>query len=187
MGVPVMDEDGKVKLFGKLDLAGKPVFLRFLIRVEIVIVQPDLPHRFHLVMRPSKRTNGCERLLRRILCHLRMDADCCIKRRVALCESHRFFTGHKVFGRDDHVVQRLAYVMDDLFPVTVKGFVVQVRMGIEEPHHFTRLPAGMSTKGTLRLPSFDAARIIPCDSIPMSFAGFRFDTKMTCLPMSSSG
>ena len=106
---------------------------------------------------------------------------------VALCESHRFFTGHKVLGREDHVVQRLEYVMDDLFPVTVKGFVVQVRMGIEEPHHFTRLPAGMSTKGTLRLPSFDAARIIPCDSIPMSFAGFRFDTKMTCLPMSSSG
>ena len=78
MGVPVMDKDGKVKLFGKLDLAGKPVFLRFLIRVEIVIVQPDLPHRFHLVMRPGKRTNGCKRLLRRILCHLRMDADCCI-------------------------------------------------------------------------------------------------------------
>ena len=78
MGVPVMDEDGKVKLFGKLDLTGKPVFLRFLIRVEIVLVQADLPHRFHLVMRPGKRSNGCKRLLRRILCPLRMDADCCI-------------------------------------------------------------------------------------------------------------
>lgn len=78
MCVPVMDEDGKVKLFGKLDLAGKPVFLRFLIRVEIVIVQPDLPTAFTLSCVRASAPMAASASSVGILCHLRMDADCCI-------------------------------------------------------------------------------------------------------------
>ena len=55
--------------------------------------------------------------------------------------------------------------------------------------HLTRVPFGTWAPGWSRtgLPSSEAARIIPCDSTPISFAGWRFATTTTCLPTRSSG
>ena len=61
-----------------------------------------------------------------------------------------------------------------------------MRMGIKK-NHFTLLPAGMLTNGTSNLPSLLAAKIIPLDSIHINFIGFKFDTKITHLPIKSSG
>src|SRR6185369_13640892 len=58
------------------------------------------------------------------------------------------------------------------------------------PDHRTRVPGsgGFSNETTVGLPpSGLAARTIPFDSIPISFAGFRLKTITTVLPMSASG
>src|SRR5262249_30620712 len=59
-----------------------------------------------------------------------------------------------------------------------------------ERHHLTRVPGsgGASNPTSIGLPpSVLAARTIPFDSIPISFAGFRLKTTTTVRPTSASG
>lgn len=57
------------------------------------------------------------------------------------------------------------------------------------PFYFTIAPFGMpfGTVASVSWSPTEAARIMPCDSSPRSFAGFRFVTQMTLRPTSSSG
>ena len=81
--------------------------------------------------------------------------------------------------------------IDDFFKTDLRVAEILTAEKVEKSkkllHYLTFAPAGISTNGTTNLPSFDAARIIPCDSIPINFAGFKFETKMTCLPINSPG
>ena len=72
--------------------------------------------------------------------------------------------------------------------------VLQVAVRIDEKGaraHFTRVPFGAPEacgRTRIGLPSASvAARIMPRDSTPMSFAGLRFATTTTWWPTSSSG
>src|SRR5205085_1358337 len=67
---------------------------------------------------------------------------------------------------------------------------VAVRVAENGKAHFTRVPGGTpsataSSDGSPVSPTA-AARTIPFDSTPMSFAGLRFATMTTFLPTSSS-
>ena len=55
--------------------------------------------------------------------------------------------------------------------------------------YLTGVPFGTGavTPTSTGLPSTDAARTIPFDSMPINFAGFKFVTMITCLPTKSSG
>ena len=55
--------------------------------------------------------------------------------------------------------------------------------------HDTVLPSGMSLSTVIRESSLpqEAARSMPCDSMPFNFAGARFETRMTFFPTISSG
>ena|SRR5436305_13706981 len=68
---------------------------------------------------------------------------------------------------------------------------LEMTMGIDRTRraHLTCVPLGTWAAGWSRtgLPSSEAASTIPCDSTPISFAGWRFATTITCLPTSSSG
>ena len=46
VGFPVMDQEGKVQVFGQFYLTAKPFFLGFLIAVEEVVVQADFADGF---------------------------------------------------------------------------------------------------------------------------------------------
>src|SRR5262245_61774171 len=74
-------------------------------------------------------------------------------------------------------------------PVRVRRHV-QVAVGVGEDH-LTMLPLGTSegTSSSTGFPSSptDAARTIPFDSTPMSFAGFRFATTTMLRPTSAPG
>jgi ribosome modulation factor len=62
------------------------------------------------------------------------------------------------------------------------------RAGLK-PRYKTLVPdfISLSTVNKVRLSPSEAARIIPCDSIPLNFAGFRLATRIKFLPINSSG
>jgi len=70
----------------------------------------------------------------------------------------------------------------------VGGEALQMAVRVDQAH-LTRVPLGTWTSGwsSTGLPSIEAASTMPCDSIPMSLAGWRFATTITCLFTRSSG
>src|SRR5262245_60327657 len=68
------------------------------------------------------------------------------------------------------------------------GVGVHARVGFNA-RHFTTLPGGTSSSKVAMIgdPAASAARIIPWDSTPLSFAGLRLATMMTVLPTRLSG
>src|SRR3954454_25341252 len=81
--------------------------------------------------------------------------------------------------------------LNDFFPVDVELFPVDVTMGIHEPHYFKRAPTLTSSRNVaiagVSSSVNEAAQIIPCDSSPLIFRGFRLATTTTFRPISLSG
>src|SRR5689334_2431079 len=91
-------------------------------------------------------------------------------------------------GRDEEALHPpLARGVQGPFAL-VGGEALQVAVRVDQAH-LTRVPLGTWTPGwrSTGLPSIEAASTMPCDSIPMSLAGWRFATTTTCLFTRSSG
>ena len=102
----------------------------------------------------------------------------------------RIQVGRTVAGADgQHVFDaRRARAFDGFLAVGVELRVVQVDVGIHQPH-FRRAPAGMSSwnPASTGLPSpTEAATIMPFDSMPFSLRGCRLATMTTLRPTRSA-
>ena len=91
-----------------------------------------------------------------------------------------------VAHRDDFHNASCQCTLDDGGAVVRELLVVEVRVRVNKLHHFTLLPAD-AAGSTRRSPLSSAVhRIMPCERMPRIFAGFKFATRTTFLPTSSS-
>ncbi len=179
---------------GDLQLRPEHLPLRLARREVVMEVQTDLPDRHHF--RPCAQLfNGRQRLRVGLFCLVRMEPDGRVHSRMLRGQIHRSPAVLQVDPRiDDPADPRLVSPRDHLFTIRVELPRSQMRMCVKEDrrliHYFTTLPSAISTAG-VRMASFpessDAARIIPWDSCPISFAGWRLNTTTTVLPTRSSG
>ena len=120
-----------------------------------------------------------------------MDPDGGVDERIALGQADgRFQVGRTVAGADgQHALHAgRARAFDGLVAVGVELAIVQVDVGIDQPH-FRRAPTGMSSwnpASTGLPPSTEAATIMPFDSMPFSLRGCKLATITTLrLPVRS--
>ena len=184
----VMDADGQLELTREIELAHEDRTLQrtlFLILLPI-IVEPDLADGDDLFLR-----RPCGKLLVRRRRHrlrlLGMDADRRIDRLEPFCKRDAPRRGFEaVAHRDDFHDAVFSSTLDDGGAVVRELLAVEVRVRIDKLHHFTLLPADAT--GSTRCSPLSSAvhRIMPCERMPRIFAGFKFATRTTFLPTSSS-
>jgi hypothetical protein len=84
----------------------------------------------------------------------------------------------------------ISRALNDFVPVVVELLAVDMAMRIDKDH-FNRAPTFTSSRNVAiageSSSTSDAAQIIPCDSRPRIFRGYRFATTTTLRPMSFSG
>ena len=116
-----------------------------------------------------------------------MDADRRIDRRKFLGERGAPRRGFEaVAHRDDLYDAAFHGSVDDGGAIFIEFFAVKMCMRIDKLHHFTLLPAGAAGSTSRSPSSLDVHNIMPCDRMPRIFAGFKFATRTTFLPTSSS-
>ena len=121
-----------------------------------------------------------------------MDADGGVDERIAVGQADGDFEIRRtVAGADGHHAFHAggAGALDSLLAVGVELGVVQVDVGIHQPH-FRRAPTGISSwkPASTGLPSFtEAATIMPFDSMPFSLRGCRLATITTLRSIRSAG
>ena len=184
----VMDADGQLELTREIELAHEDRTLQrtlFLILLPI-IVEPDLADGDDLFLR-----RPCGKLLVRRRRHrlrlLGMDPDRRIDRIELLRERDAPRRGlEAVAHRDDLHDAGCQCTLNDGGAVVRELLAVEVRVRIDKLHHFTLLPADAT--GSTRCSPLSSAvhRIMPCERMPRIFAGFKFATRTTFLPTSSS-
>ena len=171
---------------GDLHLFDERRFLNFARRKIVVIVEADFAHGQHLGMR-EQIGQAFEIVRARFRGIMRMNADCGVKCRVFLGEPETGFQiGRTVAGTDrQHVLDAGGEcALDHGLAIFVEFGAVQVAVGVNETH-LRRAPTGTSSRkpaSTGLPPSSDAATIMPFDSMPRNFRGWRFATITTLRP-----
>ena len=188
MRLAVVDADGKPELTREIELAHEDRTLQRtpLLVLLPIIVKPDLADGDDLFLR-----RPCGNLLVRRRRHrlrlLGMDADRRIDQLELFCKRdaprRRIET---IAHRDDLHDAAFSGTLDDSGAVVRELLVVEVRVRVNKFHHFTLLPAD-AAGSTRRSPLSSAVhRIMPCERMPRIFAAFKFATRTTFLPTSSS-
>ena len=193
-----MDDDGPPQLAGQRDLTAEHLDLGLARREVVVVVQPDLADRAGAVSRLERPTNerrdavvSAGRVFDRTGL-VRMDADRKRDIRPGLGHAvgpHTLFFVQRVENAQGAVDPRGAGARDHRVEVGGELLVGQVAVGIDhriaDPAGARSGSSGVSNTGW---PSASrAARTMPFDSIPISFAGCRFATNTTCRPTRRSG
>ena len=176
---------------GDLQLPREDRALHVARREIVMVIEADFADGQHLRMRGqlAQPREGFGRGLGGIV---RMHADGGVDERIALGQPDGGFqVGRAVAGADGHHALHAggAGALDHLLAVGVELGVVQVAVGIDQPH-FRRAPTGMSSwkpASTGLPPSTDAATIMPLDSMPFSLRGCRLATITTLRFTRSAG
>ena len=184
----VVDADGQIELAREIELAHEDRALqRALLLVLLpVVVEADLADGDDLLLR-CPRGEPIVVGRRHRLRFFRMDADRGVDRLESFGERDAARRGSEVVPHRDDLHDAIrAGTRDDLFPVRIKLLAVEMRMRVDQLHHFTLLPAGAAGSTSCSPPSLAAQSSIPCERMPRILAGFRFATRTTFLPTSSS-
>ncbi len=178
---------GQFKACRKLQLRDKRVLLNLLLRVGIVIVQPDFPHRNALFMRAQR--GYFVQLNRAVLFKLRG-----VKARGKVYARVTFGKAGGKAGRGQVEADCYNFIHAAIPALFNKRREFAVRPQIEMAMnvyiaHDSTLPSGKSFSGltTDRVPSGASAQTsIPSDLIPFISRGGRLVTTITFLPTISS-
>ena len=155
VGLPLMDDDGKLQLPGKLQLHPKGPLLDFPGDVLIVVIQADFPDGHHLRVLPDQLPVGVQKIFRHFVRGIRVGTDGGVDKGIPLCQGAGGFGGKKaaagVHQQTDACFRQSG---DEGFPVRVKGPVVQMGVGIKKH----RLSPFYSTIIPMRQPSHSQTR-----------------------------
>ena len=184
-----MNIQGHVEFEGHLDLLDEYFLLDFMGRLGPVIIEADFANSHDLRLRLEPLANLLEAFGRRRRRVFGMNADGGVDLLVLMAQGDGRCRRRHVRTGTHHVFHAgVQGPLNHVFPV----FVIRARRNVAvriEQHQRTRLPGAMpSAKTTCRLPlPSEAAKIMPFDSTPHSFTGFKFVTTTTLLPTRSCG
>ena len=181
-----MQREGQLVFVGKFYLQGKYVPLSVSVRQIVVVIQPDLSDGYYLGVYGKPRHFPCE-VVAIAFALVGVHSDSGEYFVVFVGEAYsRKHRGHIAAVVDDELYVRRAAVFYYSVDVVCKSWIVQVKVSV---YHLTSLPLPMSFSGVTNTTLFPSAAhsIIPFDSTPRIFAGFRLDTNTTVLPSIYSG
>ena len=183
-----MHAERQICLRREFDLRRKRALLPLFIERQIVIIQPDLPHRQAFFMRAERR-KFFQALLGNALFGVRMDARGEVHLFVCFGEFRRAVRRGQIVARAHRQVHALVPHAGNHIVKIAEFFVIQVAVRIDK-HQKISLPSSISRSGFKRESSpfsFSAHKIIPSLTMPQSLAGLRLVTITTFLPTISSG
>src|SRR5664280_2782413 len=165
-----------------------------MVRSTLLEVQSDLADGNGFV--PGAGNQGvqlCQVVQRRIGAVLRVDSNGCENAGFLLCKANREVRRDKVDAwTDDQAEAGVPASLQDILPVAVELGHLDMRMRIDICRFFAQwisAPSGRTVIGVRRAISSptEAARSMPCDTMPLSLRGWRFATITICLPTRAAG
>ncbi len=187
LGVAAMDDDGFPQLPGQLDLLAEMLLLQILGRIVLEKIEADFPQGHHLRVGQQ----GSQFVVGRLVDAfdiMRVHPGRGVDEVVPLRQHPAAVAAFHVAADVENVLNALVpRAAEHFFPVGVELRHVQVGVGIDDHRTRTPLPGSSPKPARTTLLLWLAARTIPCDSTPMSLAGFRLATRMTVWPINCSG
>ncbi len=194
-GLAAVNDDGQVKAAGALELLAEDLLLNVARRVVVMVVESDFTPGQQAPL-PGARGELVQQLIGGVAGFVGMDAGGHPEKAVVLGRQQQSLLdvgGACGFGEgEDAGDASLVGAREHGIAVGVELRVVEVRVRVGEAHdYFSRAPTGTSSlkvtsTGRPWSPT-EAATIMPLDSRPRIFRGWRLVTMTTFLPTSWSG